>query len=106
MQDFKAAIARREIPRNILFLSRILIVIIISLIAIAITDYRLKLKFIERAKSMSQFLVATEQRTIKLIETAIHIRSFVDVSNGLEDPIYPDAYLKRYNRFIYLRQLI
>jgi len=93
MQDFKASIARRETPRNILFLSRILMVVILALIITTGVDYRFKLNFIDEARTMSKFMVATEKRTIKMIETAINIRSFVDVSNDFENIIYPDPYL-------------
>ena len=36
----------------------------------------------------------------------MNLRSLVDVSNGMEYPTYQDDYLKRYTRFMNLRQAI
>jgi len=49
---------------------------------------------------MADYLITSERRTIKFIETAINIRSFIDVSNGIEHPTYTDEFLKRFTRFL------
>ena len=99
MQDFKASIARRETPKNIILLTRLLFLVSVILILLTSLEYSLKLKFIEDSSTMADYLINSERRTTKFIETAINIRSFIDVSNGIEYPIYTDAYLKRFTRF-------
>jgi len=37
---------------------------------------------------MANYLIASERRTTTLIETAMNLRTFVDVANGIEAPTY------------------
>jgi hypothetical protein len=106
MQDFKASIARRETPKNIILLSRLLLLVAVFLILLTSLDYSLKLGFIDETSTMADYLTTSERRTTKFIETAINIRTFIDVSNGIEYPTYTDDYLKRFTRFLQLRQSI
>jgi len=48
----------------------------------------MKLNFIDESRIMADYLTTSERRTTKFIETAINIRSFIDVSNGIEYPTY------------------
>lgn len=88
MQDFKASIARRETPKNIILLSRLLLLVSIFLILLTSLEYSMKLNFIDESSIMADYLTTSERRTTKFIETAINIRSFIDVSNGIEFPTY------------------
>ncbi len=106
MQDFKASIARRETPRNIVILSRLLLLVSLLLILLNSLDYYLKLSFIEHSEKMAAYLTTSERRTTKFIETTINLRSFVDVTNEIEATTYTDEYLKRFTRFLHLRQTI
>ena len=99
MQDFKASIARRETPKNIILLSRLLGLVSLFLIILTSLEYSFKLKFIEESNIMATYLMTSERRTTKFIETAINLRTFIDVSNGIEYPTYTDDYLKRFTRF-------
>jgi hypothetical protein len=55
---------------------------------------------------MANYLTTSERRTTTLIETAMNLRTFVDVANGIEAPTYSDEYLERFTRFLNLRQII
>jgi len=72
----------------------------ILLILLTSSEYSLKLSFIDESSIMADYLITSERRTIKFIETAINIRSFIDVSNGIEHPTYTGEFLKRFTRFL------
>lgn len=79
-------------------------IIIMTLVVLSSIEYKVKESFINQGGNLGDQLVMSEKRTIKMIEMAIHVRSFINVANNIEFQTYPNQ--SRIDRFMYLRSLI
>jgi hypothetical protein len=106
IQDFKAIITRRDTPRHLVLLGRVLALVIVLSIVLSIVMFSQQLNFIDVALSVSSHKLLSESRLIKYIQLVMNVRSFADIANSLEFDAYSDPSLKRTSRFQYLSALI
>ncbi|TNV87908.1 hypothetical protein FGO68_gene2105 [Halteria grandinella] len=106
IQDFKNTIGKRDIPAALLKLSRLLILFFFATITISSIAYGIQLLYIDEAAQLTNQLVISESRNIKLIELLFYVRSFLNVASDIEYNVYNGESLKRIERFEYLRQAI
>lgn len=102
LEDFKSAISKRKMPKNLVFLSRFLFMLITTTIIISSVDYSFKTSFLSQSYEITLKLVMNESKTIRFIEVLQNMRSLLNIANGLEFDYYKDYGLQRIDRFNYL----
>lgn len=81
IQDFKAAICKRDTPRHLVMLGRILALVIVFSMVLSVIMFSAQLQFITNSSMVSNRLLLSETRLIKYIQLTLNIRSFANIAN-------------------------
>ncbi|TNV87947.1 hypothetical protein FGO68_gene15621 [Halteria grandinella] len=106
IQEFKNSISRRQTPRHLIKMGRLLGLVIIATIAISCVDFNQKLLYVAESEDLCDVLSHSHQRHTQLIQLFMNIRSYVNLANSFEDKEYQSQNLTRIDRFQYIGYLI
>ena len=106
VQDFKKALGERKMPRDLVYMNRIIIIILLISFLVSGLEYYFLLNLLNDLQISNRFALLVESREALEIQLASNLRSLIDVANHLEDASYEGPYLVKIDRFTYLSRLV
>ena len=106
IKDFKKALGERKTPKNLVFLNRIMIVILLTTIVLSAIDFGIHVYQLDDFSQENEHNLKSEERRLKVVQLASNVRSYINVANGLEFDRYDGISIESIDRYEYLSRLI
>jgi len=106
VKDFKKQLGERSTPRNLLILNRILIGFLMLTVILSSIYYALTTELISMLSMQNDINLMSEERTLKIVQLASNVRSYINLANNLEFERYDGIALNPIDRFEYLSNVI